>query len=252
MENDVVILVSHGTRSPLGHAAINALTSAVRARRPDVRFAAGYVSLRSPDPGELVRRHAAGGDGSRITIVPVLLSAGYHVRVDLRRAAHQAAGTRVAPALGPDPRIADLLAARLAQAGLAPGDGYALTLASAGSREAAAARDVSADAAGLERRLGRVVTRSHIAGPGPATGQVIAALRAQGYPVAVASYLLAPGQFASRLAGSGAGLVSDPLLPPGAADDPALVPGELVDLLLDRAGLGAAGLTARSAAAAGR
>src|SRR5438132_276944 len=49
-------------------------------------------------------------------VVPLLLSTGYHVLTDIPGIVSGRADVRVARHLGPDPRIADMLAERLADA----------------------------------------------------------------------------------------------------------------------------------------
>lgn len=231
------VLASHGTHSPLGRACVRALTEAVRLRRPDIHFVDAYVSVQSPTPEEVVRGLAARAPEAEITVVPVLLSAGYHVSVDLQRAAASAEGVRVAPPLGPDARLATVLARRLAEAGLHAGDGRVVTIADAGSRGLAAQRDVNTMAGMLSRQLRRPVAASHASAAEPLTNDFVRSHYDLGRSVAVATYLLAPGFFADRLAGSGADPLTLPLIPPAAADDVSAVPEELVDLILDRAGL---------------
>lgn len=230
----VFVLAAHGTHSPLGRACVRALTDAVRLRRTDIEFVDAFVSVQTPSPDDVVSRLAGGGP---ITIVPILLSAGFHVRIDLQRAAGLASGTRVTSPLGPDPRLASLLGRRLADAGVTPGDERIVTLADAGSRGLAAQRDVTAMAGMLARHMGRPVSVSHASAAEPLTTELVAEQRELGREVAVASYLLAPGHFATKLADSGAELVTAPLIPAEAADAPSAVPNELVELVLDRAGL---------------
>ena len=65
-------------------------------------------------------------------MVPLLLSTGYHLTADIRGAA-RAAGAPVADPLGPDPRLAEALADRLAEAGRPAGT--PTVLAAAGSAD---------------------------------------------------------------------------------------------------------------------
>ncbi|MFP3394252.1 CbiX/SirB N-terminal domain-containing protein, partial [Brevibacillus sp. SIMBA_076] len=71
-----------------------------------------------------------------IVIVPLLLSRGYHLGHDIP-AASAPYGDRVivAPALGPDPRLAEILTRRMLEAGLRPDD--RIVLAAAGSSDRA-------------------------------------------------------------------------------------------------------------------
>ena len=51
-------------------------------------------------------------------VVPLLLSVGYHVKVDIARAVKSRPGSAAAAPLGPDPRLAKLLDQRLREAGV--------------------------------------------------------------------------------------------------------------------------------------
>lgn len=230
-----LVLTAHGTRSPTGQAALLALSDAVRAEAARsgapwrcVRDA--FVDVQSPTPATVVRELA--DEGVRSVIVPLLLSAGYHVRVDLQEAAATAPGTLVAAPLGPDDALVDILARRLADAGVTAEDGAAIVLASAGSSDERAQAHVDETARRLAARLGRPVTASHATAARPRTADVVAQLAAAGRTAAVATYLLAPGHFSRTLAGCGAEVVTAPLVP---GSTPESVPSELVDLVLRRA-----------------
>ena len=71
-------------------------------------------------------------------MVPLLLSVGYHVKVDIARAVKSRPETRAAAPLGPDPRLAALLDQRLREAGVTDND--AVVLAAAGSSDPAPRR----------------------------------------------------------------------------------------------------------------
>ncbi|HEX8007225.1 MAG TPA: CbiX/SirB N-terminal domain-containing protein, partial [Trebonia sp.] len=138
----------------------------------------------------------------------------YHAHVDLPAiVARVRPDARVAGPLGPHPLLTSVLARRLAAAGLRPGD--AVVLGAAGSADPSALDDVRAAARLLSVRLSRPVTAAFAASGTPTLADALT--RARTAPrVAVASYLLAPGHFQTRLAESSADLVSAPL---GADDD---------------------------------
>jgi sirohydrochlorin ferrochelatase len=153
----------------------------------------------------------------------------------------------IAPALGPDPRLVDVLVARLTAARLEDSD--AVVLAVAGSSDERANDDCRTIGAMLADRLGRDVTVGFLAAAEPRLGVAVAeargALEAQEARdtraaqqrradgirprVVVANYLLAPGYFhdlAVRMADGSP--VARPLLDD---DEP---PASLVDLVVDR------------------
>lgn len=219
----VLVACSHGTSSPEGQQAVSGLVAAVAARRPDLDVRAAFVDVQAPSPEDVL----ADLDGRPATLVPLLLSAGYHVFVDLTRATATSSTASLAPALGPDDRLAELLRARLEQAGLRPGD--RVVLAAAGSSEPSAVADCAAVATTLGRLVDRPVTAAYLSAAQPSVTDAVPQLRATPGRVLVATYLLAPGFFADLTARAGADAVTAPLLLPDEPPAPALV-----DIVLER------------------
>lgn len=234
----VLVACSHGTRSPAGRAVVEELRAAVRTARPGLEVVAAHVDVQEPELGAVLAGLTAAGRTS--VVVPLLLSSGYHVRVDIAEALRDNDGAAVAtPALGPGAEVVDVVVDRLAQALGTPAADFdgAVVLAAAGSSDARAAADVDAAVAALGARLGRAVTSGFLSAQTPTVADAVAAARAAGAArVAVASYLLAPGVFSARLPAAGADVVAAPMGPhPG-----------LVRLVLDRFDAAVAGLTPRS------
>ena len=223
-EPPVLVATAHGTSSPAGRSAIGGLVAAVAARRRDLTVRAAYVDVQPPDPAAVL---ASLSDGRQARLVPLLLSAGYHVYVDLTEAAASVPGTTVAPALGPDDRLAELLQRRLVAAGLADDD--VVVLAAAGSSQPSAVEDCHRVAEQLGRLLDRPVTAAFLSAAEPRLAEAVVAQRVPRRRVVVSTYLLAPGFFADLAAKAGADVVTPPLLVP---DEPA--PDELVDIVLER------------------
>lgn len=233
----VLVAVSHGTADPAGQARIAALAEAVD-RRTSAEVRLGHVDVQSPRAGEVLAGLPEGGPA---VVVPLLLSAGYHVRVDLAQAA--AGRSPVADTMGPDDRLVDLLALRAREAGFLRGH-HRLVLGAAGSTDAGAVADCRTVAGHLARRLGTPVSDAYLSAAHPRVGAAVAALAGStvpstvpstGRPVIVVSYLLAPGHFQSLLATeaarAGAVATTEPLL---GASGP--VPAELADLVVERFG----------------
>jgi sirohydrochlorin ferrochelatase len=224
-----LLAISHGTSSPTGQRAVEALVEAVSRRRPELTVRGGYVDVQHPSVGDVL---AALGAGRPAVIVPLLLSAGYHVHVDLAESARGAdRPVQVARALGPDPRLVRVLASRLVAAGVAPRD--QVVLACAGSSDRRAVEDCRAVAASLAAHL-RVAVRAGFVSAASrpladAVRDAAQAARAGGGRVLAASYLLAPGYFAGLVRACAADVVTAPLLVEG--EDP---PDDLVDLVWDR------------------
>jgi sirohydrochlorin ferrochelatase len=146
-------------------------------------------------------------------VVPLLLSSGYHVTVDIPA---QSVGCRVAAAVGPDDRLLPVLASRLREAGWTADT--PVVLAAAGSTDPSALQEVRDVGPRLALELdGAPVTVAFISAGTPRLSDVPS-------PTAISSYLLAPGQFSRALEQPGAPVVGAPI---GAAP-------ELAEVILDR------------------
>lgn len=142
---------------------------------------------------------------ARVVIVPLLLSAGFHVQTDIPAIVSGRPGVRVAGHVGPDPLIVDALAERLAEVARGPAASTVLA-AIASSRESARA-EVDTAAALLAARLGRPVSVL------PLSSGFASAIASLPDPIEVAVYLLAEGGFLSslRAAVGGRGAVAAPI-----------------------------------------
>jgi sirohydrochlorin ferrochelatase len=240
MNSPILIACAHGTSNAQGAAEVNALRDAIAALRPGLDVREAYVDVQQPDLVDVVAglpadpaavAPQAGGEpsaaGASAVVVPLLLSVGYHVKVDIAKAVKSRPGTVAAAPLGPDPRLAALLDQRLREAGVTDND--AIVLAAAGSSNPNAALSVEELAGQLgDLRSNRIVP-AYGASAKPSVPEAVAMLREEaaggagagesaggvsvGGRVVVASYLLAPGFFHDQLAKAGADLVTEPLLP---------------------------------------
>ena len=226
---------AHGTRGPAGRRTVARLLLAVAAARPGLRVEPAFVDVQPPGVADVVARVTAAG-GSAV-VVPLLLSAGYHVHVDVAAAVDARPAAAASAPLGPDPLLVDLLVERLTQAGTSAAD--AVVVAAAGSSDPRSRRDVEAVVAALARRREGPVVAAYGASARPRVPDAVAALRAEGAArVVVAGYLLSAGFFHDRLARAGADAVTMPL---ASADGP---DPRLVRIVLDRYDAAAAALRA--------
>lgn len=220
-----LVACAHGTHEPAGRRVIGSLVAALGAARPGLRVEPAFVDVQPPQVSEAVRTVLSDGQGA--VVVPLLLSGGYHVHVDIAQAVcHD--GAAAAAALGPDDRLTALLLDRLRQVGATPADG--VLLAAAGSSDRRALADIEVVRQRLAAAWGARVSVGYGAKALPAVPEAIARLR-HADPrrrVVVASYLLAPGFFHDRLLASGADLVTAPLGDGGPIDP------RLVQVALDR------------------
>ncbi len=214
--NPVLIACSHGTRSVRGAAAVAALVEAVQNALPTVDVVGTFVDVQEPALPAVV----GSLDGRSAVVVPLLLSAGFHVHHDIANAVAGRAEQVAAAPLGPHGTVVDLLVKRLVEAGLRDDDVVVLG-ASASSDERAVA-DLRTTATSLSERLGRIVPLGQVGHCGTPLAEVVAHAREPGRRVVVASHLLAPGHFHDAAGRAGADVVTAPLLD-GRRPDPRLV-----------------------------
>jgi sirohydrochlorin ferrochelatase len=209
----VLVACAHGTRNPTGRRLIAELALAARSLRPGLQTTAAFVDVQPPTVVDVVAGLAAAGTPA--VVVPLLLSGGYHVHVDIAGAVAAHDGALAARPLGPDLRLAAVLLDRLRSAGEDPRDpNTAVVVAAAGSSDPRAVADVEGAANLLQRDWAGPVTTGYGSAAKPTvTDAVRAARRAGAERVVVAAYLLAPGHFHGKLMDAGADLVTDPLLP---------------------------------------
>lgn len=221
-----LVAVTHGEPSAANREAVIRLVDGVASERPELDVSISFVDASNAD----VAAALAADSEHDAVIVPLVLSAGFHVRTGLSLGLDRlGAGAQLAAELGPDDRIVEVLAARLDRLGLADGD--TVLLAAAGSNDPRAVRECFETARRLGQHLGRPVTVGFIAAAIPRLPDAIEMIREvhPGSRVVVGPYLLAPGTFYDAASAAGADIIADPLLLPG---EPAAA--ELVELVLER------------------
>ena len=198
-----LVLVAHGTSSPCGLSTVEGVAARVRTARPGLPVSLCYVDVVRPRLSDVLESMLGPA-----VVVPLLLSTGFHVRRDIPAAVAVGRGPRVvvAPPLGPDRALAVALADRLREAGHVRGP---VVLAAAGSRDPAAARQVGRMARMLGSYVGETVhaAYAHVSAEGEDVRSVVRRLDPR---LAVATYLIADGYFARRIATAGT-LTSAPI-----------------------------------------
>jgi sirohydrochlorin ferrochelatase len=209
----VLVACAHGTRNPTGRRLIGELALAARALRPGLRTTAAFVDVQPPTVVDVVR--GLSSSDTPAIVVPLLLSGGYHVHVDIAGAVAAHPSATAAKPLGPDPRLAAVLTDRLVAAGAdRRNPNTAIVLAAAGSSDPRSVADVEGTADLLQRDWAGPVTTGFGSAAQPTVPDAVTAARKAGAEqVVVASYLLAPGHFHDKLQGAGADYVTAPLLP---------------------------------------
>jgi sirohydrochlorin cobaltochelatase len=113
--NRAIVLFAHGSRDPLWHKPMEAVASRIRQQAPDVHVACAYLELSEPDLPSAIASLSQSGIGS-FEIVPMFLGVGRHAREDLPalvaqlRDQYPTLSLSLAPAVGEDERLLDLLA----------------------------------------------------------------------------------------------------------------------------------------------
>ena len=222
MTAPALVALAHGSKDPRSAETVNALCAQVRSLRPDLRVEAAFLDHCEPSPTQLFDRLVAEGY-DEVVVVPLLLTAAYHARVDVPAVVQEAADRhpklrmQVTEVLGDDVLL-DVLDRRLRTALKAERarEIDALVLTAAGSSDARANASVARLARlwGARHRLPAVAAFASAAPP--ASGEAVRRFRGEGRRhVAVGSYFIAPGFLPDRaeeLAGeAGAIAVAEPL-----------------------------------------
>ncbi len=235
----VLLGVAHGSKDPASQEVVEALLARAAALRPGLRTAAAYVDNASPSIRAALDDLVAAG-ATDVVVLPLLLTPASHSKTDIAasvqagRLAHPGVRLRYGRPLGPHPALVEVLAQRLAEAGVRDED--PVVLVAGGALDPDANAQVAATARLLfEGRAWPTVDIAFASTARPTVPEALERLRAQGFGrAAVARYFLGPGflpRLVERQAGAVDGLdvvVSAPL---GATDALA----DLVLLRLDEA-----------------
>jgi sirohydrochlorin ferrochelatase len=196
-----LLVAAHGTASATGSATTRALVAALASARPSMPVELCFLDVAAPSLADALNSL----DGA-VVVVPLLLSAGYHVETDIPAIAAGRSGVRVAAHLGPHPLVLQAVAERLTEA---RGSVIAATtlLAAVPSSRSTAQAEVQRAADGLATMLGRPVQVLTLG------GGAISVLESALKPVEIASYLLAEGRFLDDLSAAAVDLavVAEPI-----------------------------------------
>jgi len=114
MLKEAVLLVGHGSRLEEANKALAGLSSCAAGQRPGKMVTHAFMQIASPSIETALAELARAGM-EQVTVVPIFLYAGVHIREDLpeivARAAVQYPHLRVilAPVLGIDERMAEIV-----------------------------------------------------------------------------------------------------------------------------------------------
>ena len=200
----VLLGVAHGSRDPGSQQVVQDLLVLAAAQRPGLRAEAAYVDNASPSIRRAVADLVAEGERD-LTVVPLLLGAASHSKTDVAasvqeaRLAHSGVVVRYGRPFGLHPVVVDVLARRLAEAGVTDDP---VLLVAGGSLDPDANAGVAATARLLwEGRAFPSVDYAFVSATGPTVPQALERLRAQGVRrVAVSRFFLGPGYLPTKVA----------------------------------------------------
>lgn len=118
-KKSALVLFAHGARDSQWSEPFRALQREVSNRRPDLTVELAFLELMEPQLGDCIAR-LAGGGCKRITIAPLFLAQGGHLKKDLPRllkdlgAKYPAADISVLPPIGEVTELLNAMAGWLA------------------------------------------------------------------------------------------------------------------------------------------
>ena len=204
-----LVAVAHGSKDPRAAVMIGGLLAVTRARAagmglPGLNVRTAFLDHAAPSLPQVLASLTPEYRGC--VVVPLLLTAAYHTEKDIpgqiakTRSAYPGLDVVQAGPLGPHRLLLRAADRRLRQAWRGPRDETSVVLAAAGSSAPSANAANAALAAKLQETGGwRRVAVAYASAASPTPAEAVAALRADGGPVVVATYLLAPGYFADKV-----------------------------------------------------
>lgn len=203
-----LVLTAHGSRDPRSAANAEAIAGHLRRVAPEYAVQVAFCEQSTPNLRDVLGGPLGVGPTGhhRAVVVPFLLASAYHARVDIpAMIAQSGADVRVAPTLGEDSRLVQVLGERLTSAGASRFDPeLGVVVAAVGSSHAAANAQTARIGARLSRgtRWAGVEVAFATNGPQPSVPEAVERLRARGATrLMIAPWFLAHGLITDRVAG---------------------------------------------------
>ncbi len=212
-DQPILIGCARGTTSEEGRLAMGELFDAVRLALPGVEVREAYVDGPGPVLEDVLAEIPPAHSGISAVVVPLLLGGGSNIYHDIGQAVEGRDDVVSTMALGPDPRLIDVVLERLREAHVS--HDATLVLAATGSPDPRSRADTEAAAETLRGAWAGPVRVGFASGQEPSVTHAVEAAREFGEEgvVAVAAFILAPGVVHAELQDSGADAVTGPLAP---------------------------------------
>lgn len=198
-----LVLTAHGSRDPRSAANTHAIAGHLRRVAPEFTVRVAFCEHSTPGLGDVLDTVGAGT--GRTVVVPFLLASAYHARIDIPGViAQSGAAVQVAPTLGQDDRLVQVLGERLTAAGASRFDPeLGVVVVAVGSSHAAANARTARVAAPLSRgtRWAGVEVAFATQGPQPSVPEAVERLKARGATrLMIAPWFLAHGRITDGIA----------------------------------------------------
>jgi len=196
-----LVLTAHGSRDPRSAANTRAIAGHLRRVAPEFTVRVAFCEHSTPGLDDVLDTVAAGTD--RTVVVPFLLASAYHARIDIPGViARSGAAVQVAPTLGQDDRLVQVLGERLTAAGASRFDPeLGVVVVAVGSSHAAANAQTARVAAPLSRGTRWAGVEVAFATQGPSVPEAVERLKARGATrLMIAPWFLAHGRITDGIA----------------------------------------------------
>ena len=195
-----LLLTAHGSADPRSAAVTHDVAEQIRLQRPALNVRVAFCEQNTPN-----LRDALGAVDGPAVVTPLLLASAYHARVDIPSLiAESGVDVLQADTLREDPRLVEVMRARLAELDITPlaSDLGVLVVAVGSSRPEANARTATlAEALACGTRWAGVQV-AYATGPNPSVSDGLELLARRGARrMVLAPWFIAPGRITDRVAG---------------------------------------------------
>lgn len=196
-----LVLTAHGSRDPRSATNTEAIAGHLRRVAPEFTVRVAFCEHSTPGLRDVLGEVRNADDD--VMVVPFLLASAYHARVDIPGViAQSGAAVQVAPPLGEDDRLVQVLGERLSAAGASRFDPeLGVVVAAVGSSHAAANAQTARVAAPLSRGTRWAGVEVAFATQGPSVPEAVERLRERGATrLMIAPWFLAHGRITDGIA----------------------------------------------------